>query len=639
MRKTLAKAMVVLCALCFIACDSGSVEPSSPPYEEPAYDAFTVSQSETVLRLQSTDSLGRYFTRSESWDEEKKVGLFYFLWIGQHDQKQAGADGCAWDSSLLSETQLKGTPANSDVGVFHYWSEPLYDYYNSEDPWVFRKHLELFIMAGIDYLVFDVSNSYYYKTVCDNIFPVALSFVEQGWEIPKFVFYCHNKTKDTVTGIYNDFYNPENESLRKYDALWYTETDNGVRNTERKPWIVVKNNGIDSSTLGAAQNYDKCDEKIKNFFYTRELRWNEEHGAEGNWLFPSDIDDPIPHEGMLSVSVAQHTSGAFSDSVFEANSRDKNRGRGWVWNDGKTEGTNTANNVALGSNYQSEWGNAFAQSSVNNVFLSTWNEWVAQKQPYGANGRSSSYFVDQFNPEFSRDLEMTKGLWGDNYYLQTVQNIRRFKQKTGETVSEHKPRRNAVDIRGGESQWENTVGFCDPAGDTAPRNYQSSNKADYGNVPNTVYVNDTGRNDIVQTRITCDDENLYFRIECADDITQYENGDKTWMNILLEVEGAKGSAWENYQYVINRTVTGDVTYIERLKADGKSEIEAAGELYVSGKVLTVKVPRSAVGLSGQKKFTVNFKVADRVIKYDDIMDYYVNGDSAPIGRLNYTFSV
>ena len=205
MRKTLAKAMVVLCALCFIACDSGSVAPSSPPYEEPAYDAFTVSQSETVLRLQSTDSLGRYFTRSESWDEEKKVGLFYFLWIGQHDQKQAGADGCAWDSSLLSETQLKGTSANSDVGVFHYWSEPLYDYYNSEDPWVFRKHLELFIMAGIDYLVFDVSNSYYYKTVCDNIFPVALSFVEQGWEIPKFVFYCPNKTKDTVTGIYNDF--------------------------------------------------------------------------------------------------------------------------------------------------------------------------------------------------------------------------------------------------------------------------------------------------------------------------------------------------------------------------------------------------------------------------------------------------
>ena len=183
------------------------------------------------------------------------------------------------------------------------------------------------------------------------------------------------------------------------------------------------------------------------------------------------------------------------------------------------------------------------------------------------------------------------------------------------------------------------MGFCDPAGDTAPRNYQSSNKADYGNVPNTVYVNDTGRNDIVQTRITCDDENLYFRIECADDITPYENGDKTWMNILLEVEGAKGSAWENYQYVINRTVTGDVTYIERLKADGKSEIEASGELYVSGKVLTVKVPRSAVGLSGQKKFTVNFKVADRVTKYDDIMDYYVNGDSAPIGRLNYTFSV
>ena len=111
------------------------------------------------------------------------------------------------------------------------------------------------------------------------------------------------------------------------------------------------------------------------------------------------------------------------------------------------------------------------------------------------------------------------------------------------------------------------------------------------------------------------------------------------MNILLEVDGAKGSAWENYQYVINRTVAGNTAYIERLQSDGKSAIEAAGELFVSGKVLTVKVPRAAVGLGGQKRFTVNFKVADHVTKYDDIMDYYVNGDSAPIGRLNYTFSV
>jgi hypothetical protein len=32
-----------------------------------------------------------------------------------------------------------------------------------------------------------------------------------------------------------------------------------------------------------------------------------------------------------------------------------------------------------------------------------------------------------------------------------------------------------------------------------------------------------------------------------------------------------------------------------------------------------------------------FKIADNVTRYGDIMDYYVNGDSAPIGRLSYSY--
>ena len=36
---------------------------------------------------------------------------------------------------------LEEIKKDTDIGVHHYWTEPLYGYYNSEDPWVFRKHL------------------------------------------------------------------------------------------------------------------------------------------------------------------------------------------------------------------------------------------------------------------------------------------------------------------------------------------------------------------------------------------------------------------------------------------------------------------------------------------------------------------
>ena len=37
-------------------------------------------------------------------------------------------------------------------------------------------------------------------------------------------------------------------------------------------------------------------------------------------------------------------------------------------------------------------------------------------------------------------------------------------------------------------------------------------------------------------------------------------------------------------------------------------------------------------------FTLYFKVADSIEKEDDIMDYYVSGDSVPMGRLVFTYS-
>ena len=137
MKKFLSLLTAVMCFVCICACGTTKRPPNDnddpgndkPPvedkYTEPEYDEFEVTKDGTVLRLQSTDANGRYFSEVDGFDKDKKAGIFYFLWIGQHDQKSAGADGCAWDSSLLSETELK---ADTEAGVFHYWSKPLYDY-------------------------------------------------------------------------------------------------------------------------------------------------------------------------------------------------------------------------------------------------------------------------------------------------------------------------------------------------------------------------------------------------------------------------------------------------------------------------------------------------------------------------------
>ena len=68
-----------------------------------------------------------------------------------------------------------------------------------------------------------------------------------------------------------------------------------------------------------------------------------------------------------------------------------------------------------------------ASNDIGLVFVTGWNEWIAQKQ---ANSRilgdKYCHFVDTFNMEFSRDIEMNAE-YLDNYYLSLVRNIRAYK--------------------------------------------------------------------------------------------------------------------------------------------------------------------------------------------------------------------
>lgn len=94
----------------------------------------------------------------------------------------------------------------SPLDQFHFWGEPLYGYYNMQDPWVVTRHVELFTNAAIDYLCIDATNAFIYPESAKNLFEVLLKFQKQGFNVPKVVFYTNSQSGTTVDNLYENYY-------------------------------------------------------------------------------------------------------------------------------------------------------------------------------------------------------------------------------------------------------------------------------------------------------------------------------------------------------------------------------------------------------------------------------------------------
>ena len=82
-----------------------------------------------------------------------------------------------------------------------------------------------------------------------------------------------------------------------------------------------------------------------------------------------------------------------------------------------------------GWNFQEQWDRAIGMDPEL-IFVTGWNEYIAGMWLPKDNWTGDPFsFVDQYNWNCSRDIEPNKG-WGDKgdvYYLQLVDNVRRFK--------------------------------------------------------------------------------------------------------------------------------------------------------------------------------------------------------------------
>ncbi len=533
-------------------------------------------QDYAVNSIAAVDALGRIVMPGDT-ERDRDVGLFYFLWLGAH------ASG-VYDVSKLEENSpeeiFDPNSTVSPTGAYHFWGEPLYGYYHNEDEWVLTRHVELFTMAGIDFLMFDTTNAVIYENVVEKLLAILDKYQKQGWDVPQVGFMTKSSTKKTVVSIYNKFYKEGSE--HRYPDLWYAP--NG------KPLIT-------SDTMYYDESIPE-DKELLDFFEIRNTQWpdalyyDDEAFTWMDWNYPQHN-----HNGLMSVSVAQHNSGKMSNT-------DANWGRGYS----QTSFKNDPDGIDAGYNFEAQWKTAIEDPTVNTAFVTGWNEWIAIKFNKGG----EVYFVDTYNQEYSRDIELMKGGYGDNYYLQLLRNIRAFKYTDPKEYE-----LPATDMSRADA-WDSIRTYPDFAGDAMERNF----RAYHGSLPN--YVDTTNRNDIVGVQVAHDRENLYFRVETLENITPYQAGDNGWMNIRIATSKSEG-----YDFVVNHTY-GKLSAIQGDSYRVVGDVEVKTE----GKYMTVKIPLSLIGQSGTP--AIRFQVSDNV-DASDVMNFYIQGDSAPIGRLSYTY--
>ena len=555
------------------------------------------TQEYTTNNIIAVDKFGRVTTAGDLRKEDKKVGVFYHVWHGTHNtgifditQLLEGDPDSLWDPNGNAASPLK---------AFHYWGQPLYGYYHSSDPWVITRHCESFTMAGVDYLVYDLTNTVIYTDAINSIFAVFDKYQKQGFNVPKVAFYTNSASGETMKRCYNLFYKND-----QYSNLWYSMDG-------QHPLIIGQVD--DLYRVCSAEEY----EEISNFFHIRESQWPDATKFNKREGFPwMDWDYPqLNYSGTMSVSLAQHPGMKMSQGAGT------NHGRGFNY----TTYQNDEASCEEGTNVEGQWKTVFDNyDKVNNVFVTGWNEWIAQKM---ADGTGSVFFVDTFNEPYSRDMEMMKGGYGDNFYLQFTRNIKKyaFTEPVHYVYNTNTMNIHDFDI----SKWEGIKAvYQDFAGDALERDFYRADRVEK-------YYDSSNRNDIVKTYVTHDSKNLYVRVETLDDITEPSVNDTAWMNVMISL-GENDNTFNSFSYIINRSRNNNKATVEKLSSSFAPSKVGECDFDYQGNVIQYSIPLSLINRDAEN-FQVGIKVCDNIQEQNDIQDYYVSGDCAPIGRLCYSY--
>ena len=566
----------------------------------------------------ATDGLGRTVYSGDIDREEKDrfVGLFYWTWHTRHSQF---VDVPVNVNEVVSENPDASHDLNDPAwGTFtmpHHWDEPLYGYYDTDDRWVLRRHAELLAAAGVDVIIFDNTNgTFTWKDSYDVLFEVFAEARADGVNTPQIAFLLPfnsgDNTYQQLHALYEDIY-----SQGRYSDLWFY--------WKGKPLIMAYPQGLKKTIKEDREIYDfftfrpgipqynVSDEDVKSDIWSKLFDDN----VYWNWLsvYPQSVTynaDGSPE--AMALSVAQNWSAELGLTAMNG---ENVFGRTYT-----SSGYDTSENaVAKGANF-AEQAQRVLEIDPEFVFITGWNEWVAGR--FEEWGGVINAFPDEYNDEFSRDIEPTKGELKDHYYYQMVDFIRQYK---GTRVSKSVTSEYTVTTL---DDW-NAV---DNIYYSYANNVFDRDDVGYGKIR---YTDTTGRNDIVLAKVASDADNVYFLVECKEDISPQT--DENWMRLLLSVSG-DGDGWEGYDYIVNRTSpVGNECTLERSDGGWNWSYCDSVQMTLTGSKLSLKIPKASLGIV-DNTFTIDFKWTDNTLSEGDIMDLYLYGDTAPTGRFNYRYS-
>jgi len=568
----------------------------------------------------ATDGLGRRLPNEAEVGAPRKdkfVAIFYWTW-------HQGDDDTTYQVKNITEIVRKYPEAMKDYhhpawGTkqpgFFYWEQPLFGYYKTTDAWVLRKHAELLADAGVDAVFFDCTNgTITWQDSYEALLNAWDKAQKDGVKVPKIAsmlpFGPSENALVSLRQLYHDLYQPG-----RYKNLWFF--------WKGKPCIM----GYPDKLTDSAE-----DREISRFFTFRPGQPDYVNGPKRNdqwgWLENYPQHGYVKGENgifeQVTVGVAQNACPA-TNGHCSAFNLPGSFGRNFSQRNGFDP---RVDGYLYGWNFQEQWDRAF-EVDPELVFITGWNEYIAgQWLPRDSWTGDPFSFVDQFDWNHSRDIEPNKG-WGDkgdSYYMQLVANVRRFK------------------------------GMDAPAKTSAPKTIKIGNTSDWADVlpeykhykGNTMhrdhpgrydkyYKNNSGRNDIVGAKVARDGKKIYFYAETAEKLTPIT--DRNWMMLFIDIDRNKSTGWNGYDFIVNRvSPKGRKVIVERNVA-GRWEWEPVAEtkFAVNNNKLVLEIRRDILNLVG-KDISIEFKWNDNMQENGNIMDFYVNGDSAPGGRFNFVYS-
>lgn len=566
-----------------------------------------IAYGQTIVpNYPATDALGRKLPEFKEVGAPKKdkfVGLFYWVW---HTNFAAQVPLDA--TKVLAKNPEAIYDFDNAVwriadGSIFFWGEPLWGYYHDTDPWVLRRNAVMLADAGVDVIILDSTNGLTFPDAYEALFKAFDEARKDGIKAPAIAFILpfgpNASAKAEIVQLYNDLYKPG-----RYKDLWF--------NWQGKPLIMAYPEMLNIK--------DNAENEIRNFFsfrpgqpvYDKGPQWKDHWG----WLevYPQHGFGKKPDGGFEEavVGVAQNWTKA---SGLSAMNTPGAFGRNYTAKGNHTE----PGAVNYGYNFQEQWDQAL-KINPDFIFITGWNEWIAGRAKEWQ--KQVNAFPDEFNQEFSRDIEPMKGGHGDNYYYQMVANIRKYKGVEQPVVA-----RGSAVAKTGKTfiDWSAvSPEFTAYKGNTIHRDNDGW-KGEH-------YVNKTGRNDIVSAKVAVDKQYVYFSVSTQDQLSPAT--DPAWMRLLINIDRDDKTGWEGYDLVVNRTNPGKKATVEKATKGWKWTNVADADYHINGNTLELRLPRSLF-----KKGPANFefKWSDNMQTDGDITDFLINGDVAPSGRFNYHY--